>query len=192
MKPWIYVLIIGVLLLAMGAVIGYQFKKCPPISTNIVHIYDTVWKEIPVVKNHYLIKLDTIVYEVEIPAQVDTQLILKSYFSKYVYTREWKDSLLYAVQTDTVTQNKIFPQSFSYKILRPQTIITNTIDNSITYNRYLTAGASLLLTDPKYFSIDVTYQWEKGYIGGQWYPGVKGYGIRAGVPLFKFRKTFRK
>jgi len=192
MKQWIYVLIIGVLLLGIGTYAGYQLKKCPPSSTNTVHIIDTVWKEIPVVQNHYIIKLDTVVFLKNIPilpTREDTLRILADYYAKHVYTRTWQDSLLIAVQTDTITQNKIFPQKFTYKILRPQTIINTVVDNSITYNSYVSLGITGILKDPKWSSVDLTYQWQRGYVGATYLPYQNSFGVRAGAVLFKLKKV---
>jgi len=88
-----------------------------------------------------------------------------------------------------VSENKIYPQKFDYKIKRPQTIIVNTVDNSSHYNRYITVGLGMPLNDPNYFSIEGTFQTEKYYAGASYIPELKSFGIRAGIPIVKFKKV---
>jgi hypothetical protein len=193
LKKWHFYLIAVAIVLLLGILGGWRLHKtlrpCPVITQDTITLVDTVVHTIEIRVPYYIIHTDTIIWEVEIPAQVDTAFILKDYFAKHVYTREWKDSLLYAVQVDTVSQNKISPQSFSYKILRPQTIITNTIDNTTTYNSYLTVGFTMLLNDPKYWGVKGTLNTSKFYVGVGYHPSVKSFSIDAGIPIIKFRKV---
>ncbi len=64
-----------------------------------------------------------------IPANVDTEAVIKSYFSKYSSCDTIKDKDLIGVLYYTINKNKMLKDSFIYKILRPdiETIISNTI-----------------------------------------------------------------
>lgn len=175
----------------MGAWGGYHLKKCPAISTNTVHVYDTVLKEIPVVKNHYLIKFDTIVYEKNVPVlltKADTLKILSDFYAQYFYTRNYSDSLLDVTQRDMVSQNKISAVSFKYKYKGATTIVNNSVDNSIHYNKYIYLGMSTLLKDPKYTFLNLTYAGPKWDIGVGYNP-TYGFQVQAGIKLFNFKTT---
>jgi hypothetical protein len=191
LKKWHYVLIIGLLLLGMGAVIGWNLKKCPTSQTTTVHVYDTVFKEIPVVQNHYIIKYDTIVYTDSIPVlptKEDTARILDNFYEKHYVEREWKDTLLIANETAYISQNKIFPLSFKYKYLGATTINNTVVDNTSTYYSYVNAGLTMLLNDPKYWGVKGTLNTSKFYVGVGYHPSVKGYSVEAGIPIVKFKK----
>lgn len=64
---------------------------------------------------------------VEIPAVVDTEQVLRIYFSKYPLTRIFQDSALKATLIDTLYQNHLtFPGNFSYQWLKPVKTVEST------------------------------------------------------------------
>ena len=196
MKKWQIYLIAALVVLLIGMIGGYSIRKhtfhCPVITADTIRLVDTVEKVIPVTANHYIVHTDTVIKPIKIPVLLtkdDTLKILEDYYAKHVYKREWKDSLLIANEIDTVTKNIIYPHDFKYKILRPQTIIQNTVDNSITYNRYVDIGLGVPFYDVKYWDIGLLYHWNKGYLGASYYPQMKGFGIQGGVTIIKFKQT---
>jgi hypothetical protein len=85
----------------------------------VKHKVDTII--VPVKQTEYrdgkTIYKDTIIY-VQIPMKIDTNIILKDYFSKVVYvdTLKLKDSLGYVSLKDTITKNSILNRVFDAKI----------------------------------------------------------------------------
>jgi hypothetical protein len=59
-----------------------------------------------------------------IPNKVDTLAILKDYFTRYVGTYVFRDSLLEATVTDTILKNSSIGMGFTYKNLRPISVTT--------------------------------------------------------------------
>ena len=125
-----------ILLSIIVALILYLFlfrPKSTIVTKTITKFkYDTVQHYI----NKYITLHDTVLMVDSIPAHVDTLLILKDYFSKHVINREFKDTSLLVNLTDTISQNKFFGSKFEYKLLKPQTIITNTTTTIIKDNRW--------------------------------------------------------
>jgi hypothetical protein len=67
-------------------------------------------------------------------APVDSLAIYKSYYNRYVYTRNFDDTLLSWTMVDTVSENRFSPFSkMSYKLKRP---ITTTINNYAPAKRF--------------------------------------------------------
>lgn len=197
MKKWSLVAIIVFLIFLMGAGAGYQLRRgtyvCPEPSIDTVLVVDTVTVHIPIRVPYYIIKRDTIVYvdSVLIHQAVDTALILREYFSENYFTRTYSDSTIWIEQKDMVTKNTVYAKDLKYKILRPQTVIINRMDYSVTYSSYITLGGSLLLSDPDYYAVEATYINDKFYGGVSYYPGIKGVGVKFGAPVVKF-KTSKK
>jgi hypothetical protein len=85
----------------------------------VKHTVDTLI--VPVTQTEYrdgkTIYVDSVIY-VDVPAKVDTNSILKDYFSKVVYvdTLKLKDSLGYVSLRDTITKNSILNRVFDAKI----------------------------------------------------------------------------
>ena len=118
----------------------------------------------------------------------DTMAILRHCYSKYRY-RYYKcipDSLELELFT-TVQRNMPIKYEVNYKILMPQTITYNTVDNSVNYSRYLYGGLDV----PFYYmdgtEVELMYAFERGYIGGGYAPLAKSGSLKAGFTLFKFK-----
>jgi hypothetical protein len=193
MKQWILLLIIIVFVGMMGLVGGWNLHKnlkpCLAPTVDSIFVWDTVTKVI----TNTVVKLypDTILYPDSIRIPVDSTKIyevFKNYYAKKVFNRHWEDTAIYVSLRDTTYQNSLYEGEFKYKYKLPTTNITNNYDNSITYNHYVVVGITYLLKDPKYYSLDLTYQAPKFYLGGQYYPELKGFGIRAGATIFHFKK----
>jgi len=133
-----------------GLWVGHKTRPPSQVLVDTVYVYDTVVYTIPIEVPYYIVKTDTIIFKdtIEIPADVDTALILKNYYAEHYYNRTWEDSLIRIDQIDMVTENRIYAQKLDYKFLKPQTTIIN---NSYTnYYRYLSTGAFLALSGTEY------------------------------------------
>jgi hypothetical protein len=181
--------IIVLVAFALTAYIGYttypKLRPCPEASVDTVFVWDTVTYLIPDTIPYYIVGKDSIVYDT-IPSVVDTAAILKQFYAKYYYTRTWTDSLLTVTLKDVISQNTPIENAFTYKILRPQTLITN-VTNNYSYGRYITAGVDVPLRNIKYLNIEAMY------VTGKWYAGV-GYNaaqntptIKGGLTLYRFK-----
>lgn len=97
------------------------------VDTQYVKTSQTIYKE------GKTIYVDKPIY-IEVPAKVDTGLILKDYFAKYTYkdTLKLKDSLGYVFLTDTITKNKILNRAFTAeinKIIIKDSVIVRPFEN---------------------------------------------------------------
>jgi hypothetical protein len=168
----------------------HKFRHpCPEavINTHTVIIHDTIIHEITDTFPYYVQKVDSIVYRDTIILEVDTALILKDYFALHYYTRNWQDSLLQVDLKDVVSENKFIENDFRYKILRPQAIINNTIDQSIHYAKYIYLGIDVPVQNLNYIEVEGLFAFRKGYFGLGYEPQIKSVNIKGGVTLFKFK-----
>lgn len=185
----------------LGFIGGYKtyprINPCPTITTDTVFVHDTIWYTMHDTVINTVTKKDTIFVPVEIPADVDTAQILKDYFSVYRYLWEKQDSNISLKLYTTVTKNQPIAYDISYKWLKPQQVIVNNIDNTITYNKYLYIGASLPVYPLKdsigiatinHIGLDAIYAFPKGYIGAQWKPYDNVISAKVGIKLFTFKK----
>jgi hypothetical protein len=188
---WQIQVLIALIVLLLGILGGWNLHKilrpCPAIIHDTISIVDSV--EIHIIDHapFYVQHLDTILYPDTILQQVDTAKILKNYFALHIYDRDWKDTNIVITLRDTITQNKYLHNDFAYKILRPQTIINNTVDNYIIYNHYGFIGFTGVLKDYKQSSIDFIYAAPKLYLGVGYNPYINGVNFKAGIKLFKFK-----
>jgi hypothetical protein len=170
---------------------GYLFypvqNPCQVIHTGTKYIHDTTEHNIyhiyPVLQDP-----DTVVYRDTIPGKIDTAEVVRDYYAKHFYTRHFTDSLLDARLTDIITQNRPTESRFTYKILKPQTIINNTV-TSTTWNRYLCIGLDANIYDPKFSNVELIYASPKFYAGAGYMPLIKGFNIKAGLTIIKLKKT---
>jgi hypothetical protein len=95
---------------------------------------------------------------------------------------------LYVVLRDTVSQNKLSDVDLEYRWTGKTTTIINNVDNSVHYSKYISAGLSFPLKDPKYFEIESVYTGKKGYLGVGYIPELKSFSAKIGVNIFKFQK----
>lgn len=136
------------------------------VDTQYVKTTQIIYKE------GKTIYVDKPIY-IEIPAKVDTALILKDYFAKYTYkdTIKLKDSLGYVYLTDTITKNKILNRTFKAdinKIIIKDSVIVIPFENQFfiggvagfdKVNLVNFVGPSLMLKtkQDKVFTIGVGY-----------------------------------
>jgi len=106
-------------------------------SKEIIHTSDTlkIYDTIPHNIDHSTIHLDTILYPdtILIPSKIDTQKILKDYYSVHQYSREFKDTNIVVNLLDDITKNNIYNKQFTYKILKPTEIIHNVYSYKTTH-----------------------------------------------------------
>lgn len=102
----------------------YSAKNDTTFITKVQKIRDTIERVIDNSKFKYFTKVDS--FFVEVPQNVDTNAILKRYFANYTYNDSIKDTVIAGLLTQKISKNKIIEQKFKYRLLQPQTIITNT------------------------------------------------------------------
>lgn len=151
-------IVICIILFVVGIFLGNKLTKPEEIHTTTTeYICDTVIKEIKIP----LIIQGEIIYQY-IPSEVDTNQILKDFFAKYSYKRVWEDSTLYVELLDTVSQNKFGVSRFNYKILKPQTIITNNTTTYVNKGSGIYAGIGISFNSSINLSLD--YVTKKNFI----------------------------
>lgn len=188
-KSIIIGIVIAVLLL-LGGWAGYKIypirHPCPVIVSDTFYYYDSVphiiWDTVP----WYHLVLDSIPYPDTQYVNIDTGKIINDYFARHYFTREWKDSLLSVTLKDVITQNKPVDNSFTYKLLRPQTVINNST-NSYSYSRYITVGADFPFKSIKHLNMNL----ELKYISPKWNVGI-GYDAELNCPTVSIGATVLK
>jgi hypothetical protein len=172
----------------------YGKSRCPTITQDTIQVHDTIIHTIIDSVPYYVIHTDTIIQQVTLPSVIDTVAILQDYYATHVYDRQWygiegQDSLLSVTVKDYITQNKPIHNTFNYRILRPQTVINNSIDNSIHYNRYLYATiSSPVYPLPKAsINIGLAYAGPKAFMGVSYEPINKVVTAHLGIKLFTIK-----
>lgn len=115
------------------------------------------------------------------PLALDTQAIIKRYFTRRFTENSYRDSNLSLTVFDTLFQNAIIGRSFSYKIFRPNTVITKTVSNR---SNGLYIGAGYLPQTGIYPTVSCTFKnWQLG----------AGLVVSAGksIPLFNLQYKIR-
>ena len=129
-----------------------------PETTKVVHS-DTV------VKYRYLtkwffpaIKAQRITDSTPIPmpAIVDTLAILKKFYTEYCYTDTIQDTNIVAISEIQLSENKIRDHNLTYKLLRPEKIITVTNTIEKPFKPLLMLGVSV--SQDKAFSFGIRPQ----------------------------------
>ena len=190
-----YLIVGGIVVLtflSLGFWGGYKayhhWHPCPAITHDTTIVHDTVTHTIT--KDHYIVSTDTVIHTDTILKDIDTVAILHDYYDKHVYNRHWADTNVAVNIIDTISMNRSIGNIFTYKLLRPQTVIVNTTDNSITYNKYVYAGLSVPIST-KYIneiSLDALYAFPKGYIGASWqFLNKNVLSAKAGLTIFKYK-----
>lgn len=182
-------ILIAVLLL-LGGWAGYKiypaYHPCPDISSDTIYVYDTILHYIPDTIPYYIVKRDTIIYRDTVFKDIDTAEILKDYYALHHYTRNWEDSLLTVTLKDVITENKPIDNVFTYKLLKPQTIVNNVI-NTYSYSRYVTIGMDIPLKDIKYVNIELLYVTKRFYGGIGYNPNLNSLTAKGGITMFKMK-----
>lgn len=203
----------------LGFAVGRKTMPTPVVNTDTVIVVDTNWHHLQdSIINYYELrenalqgqisafkplstKVDTIY--VPTPESVsqalisqDTMDILTKYFSVLDYTWEQQDSNLNVVLHTIVTQNEPIKYDLSYSITRPSSYITNTVDNTTTFSRYVQVGVALpsniLVPYDGDFNrwrtihTDLQLITKKGYLGVEYYPALNIMSVKFGITLLKF------
>jgi len=125
-----YIIVIAILVVII--ILMKECKRCPTCpepTTTVIHTRDTVWDTI---------RLTSVVYKplpketiwVEVPADIDTNEILKRYYAKLYYEDILKDDTsAYIFIKDTITQNSIYTREWEFINRRPTIINTTTTIN---------------------------------------------------------------
>jgi hypothetical protein len=184
---------IVLLLIGAGTYVGWHLHKdlrpCPKIIHDTTIVYDTttyyVHGTAPIQKPVIVFVPDTII----IPQGVDTMAILRDYYSifKYVWSKQ-DTNINFNLQT-TITQNRPINYDFSYKLLKPQTTIINTADNTVTYNKYIYGGIGIPISSTKIneTSANILYAFPRGYAGIGWSPITNTFIANAGLKICNFK-----
>lgn len=175
---------------------------CPQPTTDTIEIQDTSWHQIVDSLFHIIDSLKNkpqpdpvIVYQpgeiIPVPQPVDTAAILARYYTTFRYYWQFpekftdQDSIRIKLNT-TITENRPTVYDLSYQWLKPQTIINNSVDNSVRYSKYIYAGIDLPLKNIEYASIDILSTFKGGYFGIGYVPLQKGISLKTGIRLFKW------
>ena len=189
MKLYLTIGVVFVALVALsffGGVIYHKHTMKPLEAITITNtVYDTVDHYITNQVPYYITRVDSIVIRDTVFKDVDTSAIVKDYFTVHYYTRVWEDSLLKVTLKDAIAENRSIDNTFTYKILRPQTITHTTIDNSVSYSKYFSIGVDVPIKDFSYIELEGFYHWSKGYLGLGYTPELKSLNVKLGAVLFK-------
>lgn len=108
------------------------------VTSHTTYVKDTnTYKA--VIDNYTTINKPVQIIERPIPvnAPVDSLAIYKLYFNKYVYERNFEDTLIKWTITDTVSQNRFSPFSrYSYELKRPIVTTVNNYASAPRFNLY--------------------------------------------------------
>lgn len=188
-----------VLLLAgvfFGGYKYYAFRNPCAEIVDTLYIYDTGEHQIPDVEPWYITKRDSIKYRdpkwmdsVIAANRVDTMAILSDYYAIHYYSREWfdPDSTVQVSAEDAISENQIIDNVFSFKLLKPQTVVNNIIGSPPVYRRYLTGGLDIPFNRTSGVGIEAEYVTDKYFLGTRFVPSEKSISIKAGLVLWRFK-----
>lgn len=178
----------------------YRNTHPPPVFTSShTVVYDTASKHIYHIYPWYTEKLVSKTYRdkawidsIKNANQLDSAGI--NFYATYQYNRMiadidsvTKDTSLIVKWSDAISQNKAMPvNGFDYKYIRP-TYITENIDKSVNYNKYLLFGISTPFKDMSYGMAELTVVAPKWYVGAGYMPKMQSVTVKAGITLFKIK-----
>jgi len=117
----------------LGSVLAINTCNPRPKDTLIYNNWEPKY-EWDTVREYYTfldtVYEDTIIYQ-PVPAKVDTQAILKDYFAKKTYSRDYTDSNINITIADTVSKNALGHYTLSYQWKKPVTIQTYKISGPV-------------------------------------------------------------
>lgn len=187
----IIIFAVALILMAIGFRSGYNLypkqHPCQVITTGIREIHDTTQHY-----NYYIWPVwqdpDTIIYHDTIPGEIDSAEVVRNFYAEHYYTRHFDDTLLEAELTDIITRNRPTKSTFTYRILRPQTVINNSVTTT-TWNKYLCVGMNINTYNPRLTGFELMFVTPRVYLGGGYMPVLKGFNIKAGGTILKLKKT---
>lgn len=126
-------LLTGMLLGAVFAALGLRScrNQKAEVQPQVKYVVDTSWYS--AASNPMVV--DTIFKHV--PANIDTAAIIRNHFAVTFQVDSISDGNVMAVIRDSISENKLIDRNFSYQIVRPQTIITNGINQSRQTSAFL-------------------------------------------------------
>ena len=171
------------------------FKPAVP-SVDTVVVFDTVEHHIIDHFPYYITNTDSVIIRDTVIQSVDTAAILKDYFAIHYYTRVWEDTLVKVTIEDAISENRSISSNFKYNLLKPQTIINNSVDNSVTYNKYAYFGVFMPvfpfkvneISNINYVGLEALMAYPKGYSRVSWQPYTKTFIFGTGVTIMKFKR----
>lgn len=203
------------ILLGLGFMAGWKmfpyFNPYPIVTHDTTYIIDNSWHSIKdsleldlkVLKKrvaYYKSHRDTLKLPgdtIPIPQDVDTVAILRDYYSKYIYALKSENDSIAIKDSLIITQNTPVWNEISYKFKIPFTTINNTIDNTVTYNKYLQFGIDLPIysyskdslnkVNLANIKLETYYIFPKGYIKAGWQPNTETFDIGVGTTIAKFK-----
>ena len=188
-----------VLLLAgvfFGGYKYYAFRNPCAEIIDTLYIYDTGEHQIPDIEPWYITKRDSKKYRdqkwmdsVIAANRVDTMAILSDYYAIHYYSREWcdPDSTVKVTAEDAISENQIIDNVFSFKLLKPQTVVNNIISTPSVYRRYVTGGLDIPFNRTYGVGIEAEYVTDKYFLGTRFVPSEKSISIKAGLVLWRFK-----
>ncbi len=117
----------AVVIAALAVLLFRQCNKQPINKTVTKYRYDTTVQTIKTVK------YDTVSEIVRLPADTilntkyDTIEVIRNYYTERVIERNWEDSSVRVMLTDTIYKNNITGSYFQYQILQPTEINTTQV-----------------------------------------------------------------
>lgn len=180
------------LFLTFAFVGGCEYRKktfdCPVITSDTILVKDTIIHTIVDSFPYYIVKNDTIIYTDTVFKDIDTAKILSDYFAIHIYTRTWTDSLVDISLRDYITQNMPVKNNLTYRILRPQEVIVNNVDQSVHYSSYLYFGGTVPIKDVRYSDFTVSFAFKQGLCGIGYNPYLKSLSVTGAIKIAQFKK----
>jgi hypothetical protein len=198
-KNWI---IAGMALIILTGIffLGYSrypvWNKPSQSTHDSIFIHDTVPKIIPDSFPYYIEKKVAVKYRDSVwmdsvikANRVDTTGIFniyREYYSLNYYDRNWQDTLVQITIHDMITENMPADNNFTYKLLKPLTVIDNSTTTNL-YTKYIYLGGSITLPDSKYSNLGVYGAFPRSFFGISYIPYNPGVMLTAGFKIIKFK-----
>lgn len=142
----------------------------------------------PIKLDHYL-KGDSI--EIKIPAVVDTDFIIRKYFTQFNFNDSIRDTNIFISSQVQIARNTILKSDIKYKLLKPITSTTITIENTTEAKQrpVLLIGSDIGFNNQlqiKQFSPSLLFVTKNKKVFGAGYDFVnQTYQAKVYLPLFK-------
>ena len=129
MKNKLIIVIVFLVIMSTSFFLGGKYYSNNNIvyqtSSDTTHVTDSVIHVMKDSAAYYVEIFDTIIEYVNVPIDIDTAYIMKDYYAKKKFIRNWEDSLIKVSLTDILYENSPYSNKFTYIIKRPQQIIVN-------------------------------------------------------------------
>ena len=146
--------VVGLLCLIIGYALHGMLSTCSidESSNTVKNYYDSTIYKNYAVTNIYKGQVirDTI------PQFIDTNVIVRDYFSKYPYKREWLDSNIHLFVYDTISRNGFNGSQIAYEWLQPTKVI-----NVLPKRKSFNLGLVMTFSDKYGLSPSFLYQDKK-------------------------------